>query len=406
VTRFEVLESWKNTACDTPLLERKRGGVHVQRIRRSIISSSFAFRSSLPFLISTDSLWSQKWFSHMALSPNTPPRFIWDFLSCIFVMYDIIVIPLALLHPPASVATIVFGWITRLFWSFDVPLSFCTGYVQSDGQIEVSPKEIAKRYLRTWFLLDFVILVLDWYELRHSSSPSHYSGLGKASRSFRMIRMVRLLRVLRINKKVEKFVADHVQSERLSIIIEICKDMAIIVGLAHFIACFWFGITGSTDTEGHGWVKEYQYSNSPLSDRYAISMHWSLSQFAGGMDEVTPTNVSERSYAICVFLIAFIIASIFLSSITSSMTQLHMIDSQQSQRISVLKKYLGQMTISKSLTGRILHNAQHTLSEHQRYMPEVKVELLTLLSEPLRVELHFEIYCEKIKDHPFFARYI
>lgn len=58
------------------------------------------------------------------------------------------------------------------------------------------------------------------------------------------------------------------------------------------------------------------------------------------------------------------------------------------------------------LSLRVERNARHTLSEQARYMPESSVELLLKVSDPLRVELHFEIYSPLLATHPFFESYI
>merc|ERR1712176_1526779 len=115
------------------------------------------------------------------------------------------------------------------------------------------------------------------------------------------------------------------------------KNMVIIIGIGHFIACIFAALGNGDDKEG--WIPHYGYSlaEEDLLPRYLMSLHWSLSQFAGGMDEVTPVNMGERAYAIAVFLVAFIMASIFVSSITSSMTQLSLINGQPSQQLCTLK---------------------------------------------------------------------
>merc|ERR1719335_1307130 len=105
------------------------------------------------------------------------------------------------------------------------------------------------------------------------------------------------------------------------------------------------------------------------------------------MDEVTPENSGERVYAMSILLFAFIIAALFVSSVTSSMTQLEIIGSTQSQMQSVLRQYLHQHKISSKLCIRVQRNAFHTLQEQQKHMPEDGVVLLDLVSEPLRIEL-------------------
>merc|ERR1712190_601786 len=87
------------------------------------------------------------------------------------------------------------------------------------------------------------------------------------------------------------------------------------------------------------------------------------------------------------------------------MTQLNIIGSQQSQHLSVLRRYLKQNGISKQLAMRVNRNAQHAIIEQQRSMPEHHVKMLFLVSEPLRVELHFEMYALVLSYHPFFDAY-
>jgi len=136
-----------------------------------------------------------------------------------------------------------------------------------------------------------------------------------------------------------------------------------------------------------------------------MSLHWSITQFSGGMDEVTPESPAERVFAILVYILAFITASLFVSSLTSSMTQLNIIGSQQSQQLSVLRRYLKQNHISNHLAMRVNRNAQHAILEQQRLMPESSVKMLFMVSEPLRVELHFEMFAPVLAHHPFFDAY-
>merc|ERR1712032_1246131 len=69
-----------------------------------------------------------------------------------------------------------------------------------------------------------------------------------------------------------------------------------------------------------------------------------------------------------------------------------------------LRKYLLDNAISYILTMRVQRSAQHALLEQQNYIPEGHVELLELVSEPLRIELHFELYSRILKCHPFSSR--
>jgi len=54
---------------------------------------------------------------------------------------------------------------------------------------------------------------------------------------------------------------------------------------------------------------------------------------------------------------------------------------------------------------RVQRNAKHSIAEEQRHTPESGVSLIKYVSEPLHVELHFEMYNPMLQIHPFFARY-
>ena len=137
-----------------------------------------------------------------------------------------------------------------------------------------------------------------------------------------------------------------------------------------------------------------------------MSLLWSLAQFAGDMDEVTPHNLGERVYAICVFALAFIMAAVVVSSPMSSMTQLHIIESRSAQQVSQLRRFLLKRRISQGLWLRVERNARHAIAVQVRARPERSVELLGMVSQPLLQELHFEIYSPLLSVHPFFKRYI
>jgi len=124
------------------------------------------------------------------------------------------------------------------------------------------------------------------------------------------------------------------------------------------------------------------------------------------MGEITPKSVPERVFAILVFLIAFVGAAWFVSSLTSSMTQLNIIGSDVTRQLTTLRLYLRQSNISDKLALRVQRNAQHALAEQQRALPESAVGLLSIVSEPLRVEIETEMYAPILSWHPFFKMYI
>jgi len=252
-----------------------------------------------------------------------------------------------------------------------------------------------------------IIVGSDWGEYILSDSvldnnASGYAKAGKAGRAFRIVRMLRLLRLARMREVID-LMLERIRSERVIIVAGVLRMTSIILSLAHILACVWWGI-GTMD-EGNSWIIKHDYERQSIFYKYFMTLHWSLSQFAGGMDEVTPANTGERVYTILVFLTCFVAAAAFISTLTSSMTQLNIIGSQHSQQLSQMRKYLYQNGITNRLALRVMRNAKHAVHEQQRMMPEDNVPLLRVVSEPLRLELHFEMFSPILSLHPWIQKY-
>merc|ERR1712129_618356 len=97
------------------------------------------------------------------------------------------------------------------------------------------------------------------------------------------------------------------------------------------------------------------------------------------------------------------ISSSLISSLTTAMTRLQMLSNQQSAQMSQLRRFLSNKGISRALAWRVQRNAQHILSEQKQNMPEHTVTLFNLISEPLKAEIHLEVYSAVLMAHPLFC---
>lgn len=341
------------------------------------------------------------------IHPNSIKRGLWDLTSIALLMYDMVVLPLQFFELPNSAAFSWMIWVTRIFWTLDCPGTFISGYIKGDGFIELDMKNIAKHYAMTWLGMDVLLLLVDWFEVvffvAGADDVSSIGRVGKASRAFRIVRMIRLLRLARL-QRILKRMTFRMQSERLMSVANIAKLLFFMLANAHLTACCWYGL-GCANTEA-SWIIGGGFEDYSLPHLYIMSVHWSIAQFNGGMDEIKAVTFEERVFNVVVFLLGFMLAAVAVSALTSSMTQLHILCSRSSVQLASLRQYLGQNGISNRLSLRVQRNARHAMYENERLMQEDKVSLLSLVSEPLRVEIHFEMYSPVFKVHPFFDQYI
>jgi len=342
--------------------------------------------------------------ARLIMSPSSTRRVSWDLLSMVMVLYDVISLPLQLFEQPPTLFDFYMSWMTRLFWTVDVPLNLLTGFLRGDGFLEMRFREIAKAYLKTWCVLDVVIVLVDWLELIWGVSTGQtYMRMGKASRAIRLARLIRLLRVSRIFS-VATSLAESMQSERATIAIELSKPLFAVLGWSHFTACLWYGL-GAYGREAAmpNWIDDTQIHDRSFAYTYLTSAHWAISQFTGGMDEVKPLNAEERLYAIATYMCGFVVSAAFASILTSSMTRLHLLANGQSQQLSLLRRYLLQNKIPRKLCVRIQRNAN--MAMQAQHIPDSMVTLLQTVSRPLQVELHREMHFPVLDGHAFFCTY-
>merc|ERR1719329_576078 len=124
------------------------------------------------------------WF---IVHPQDPKREAWDISILLLVIYDMITIPLSFFDFGHSAFLLGMSWVTRVFWTADMPMSCCTGVVMPDGTVRGDVGFIVHRYLKTWFTIDLFIVASDWLELAIHASASA-SFLGRMSRAFRIVR--------------------------------------------------------------------------------------------------------------------------------------------------------------------------------------------------------------------------
>jgi len=339
-------------------------------------------------------------------NPNSKRRLVWDLLGMSVLCYDMVMIPItqAFTVDEEQVFIRTASRCTLIFWTLDIVASFTVGYFNRLGQLVMSPFSIACHYVRTWLILDCLLVLIDWAMLLFAGESSRPSGLmrfGKLIRALRILRTLRLLRLAKL-KQIMAAIQDRLDSEFLTIGLNVMKHMMLIVVINHFIACMWFKL-GTTPVDGFpSWVAANNFSNVPVVYQYLISLHWSLTQFTPASMRVEPVNIPERLVAILVLLFAMIIFSSFVSSITTAMNQLRNLSAKNGSQLWLLRKYLREQNISGDLYQRLIRYASVTADRMQHKVQRKDVGFLAILSGPLHSELATALHKPIICRHPFF----
>lgn len=338
--------------------------------------------------------------TYYLLHPSGFIKFTWDLCGVLVLLYDLITLPLAVFNPPVTTLSNTMFWIILIYWTLDIPLTFVTGYYDSNGNLELHPGRVAMRYVKRTFALDVAIILNDWIPVTLSSS-----GLS-AFRMLRILRMARFLRLLRIRKLKDliQSIEDHIESDYFQVILSICGDCMVIVTINHFIACMWFYISSKLKVPGYGsWVEVHNFDKEPWDYQYVTSLHWAITQFTPGSMTVQPQNIIERAYAIMVLLFALVAFSAFVSNLTQARLELQKITSKLGKEWYQLRKFIRQNNIPRELGVRVERYITRSVIPQLNRVETKDVVLLMRLSDPLRKALFTSVHSTTIICHPLFS---
>jgi len=373
------------------------GGPAAPKDRSSKVANIHSFLSPLP----------QRCIVH----PNSRWRLCWDIIGSALLTHDLIMIPMSAFNSgtngmPQTYKDFedILNVVATLFWTGDMIVSFLTGYYSTEGFIEMRPTRIASHYIKSWFSLDLLIVVVDWTSLAIGlGSTSNYMRLGKTVSRF--MRVLRLLRFIKMSNVLQEKI-ERINSEFILTVAGLVKIVFLIVIFNHYIACTWYGLS-QVSLDDRTWaVKAFDDRHiHTIGYAYATSMHWSLTQFTPASMEVTPENVYERIFNVIVIIVALVVFSSFVSSITNAMTHIRNINARKTEQETAIRRYFNEHKISHQLAGRVWHFLRRNRITTMKRIKEEDIPCLKLLPNLVRQELRQEVYMPILGLHPLFNAY-
>eukprot|EP00930_Biecheleria_cincta_P104822 TRINITY_DN9724_c0_g1_i1.p1 TRINITY_DN9724_c0_g1~~TRINITY_DN9724_c0_g1_i1.p1 ORF type:complete len:694 (-),score=96.95 TRINITY_DN9724_c0_g1_i1:180-2261(-) len=341
------------------------------------------------------------WWTPFIALPGSRYRLLWDLLGGLLIGYDVFMIPLRVFDPPDNDFTIFMDNLTLVFWTLNVFATLTAGYI-SGGVIVISPLRIFLNYLKSWFIVDVVVLVPDYIFAFVATDSSGGGGESvKMLRGLRLARTVRLLRLLKL-KWIMDAINDYLDSEYSSIILSIVKMLVILFVISHFIGCMWFALAKMQEGE-RTWVNfKDEFTYESWTYQYLTALHWALTQFTPAGMHVQPQNMLERTFAILVVLFALVGFAYIIGSITGSIAQLRSMSEQVTKDFWLLRRYLKKNNVPVTLSLRIQKFIEHFHAHSQKQMTSDQVKLLKTLSRQLSEELQCAINLPHMNIHPLF----
>ncbi|KAG7400715.1 hypothetical protein PHYBOEH_004762 [Phytophthora boehmeriae] len=328
------------------------------------------------------------------LSPNSKFRVRWDLLSVFLICYNSFSIPFQLsFGSTISHSNAMLDYFQRFvdaFFMADIIVNFCSAY-EERGQIEVRVKSIAMKYLKSWFLIDFISAFPLYY------ITGQYYRIPQLARMFRLFRLLRLVRMLTITRILNRLDYALLLRSTVSSIFKFCM---LVCFTSHWLSCFFF-LIGLDDEDG--WVNSMGLLDKGLYEKYVTSFYWAIMTMTTvGYGDVHPTTTHERIFAIVAMVVGAWIFAYGITNVVAMVTNLNGPDSRFQLRMDELNDYMEARELPMQLRYEIrefFFNSR--ISAESKLANEGKI--LAELSALLRSKIAFAINDSVLNKMPFFA---
>ncbi|KAG7572523.1 Ankyrin repeat-containing domain [Arabidopsis suecica] len=241
------------------------------------------------------------------VSPYDHKYRIWEAFLVVLVVYTAWVSPfefgfLRKPRPPLSIT----DNIVNAFFAMDIIMTFFVGYLDKSTYLIVDDrKQIAFKYLRSWFLLDLV-----------STIPSE-AAMRISSQSYGLFNMLRLWRLRRVSALFARLEKDRNFNYFW---VRCAKLVCVTLFAVHCAACFYYLIAARNHDPAKTWIGANieNFLEESLWMRYVTSMYWSITTLTTvGYGDLHPVNTKEMIFDIFYMLFNLGLTAYLIGNMTN-----------------------------------------------------------------------------------------
>ncbi|KAM5171428.1 potassium/sodium hyperpolarization-activated cyclic nucleotide-gated channel 4 [Mantella aurantiaca] len=345
------------------------------------------------------------WIIH----PYSDFRFYWDLTMLLLMVGNLIIIPVGItfFKEENTPAWIVFNVVSDTFFLVDLVLNFRTGIVVEDNtEIILDPQRIKIRYLKSWFLVDFVSSIpVDYiFLIVETRIDSEVYKTARALRIVRFTKVLSLLRLLRLSRLI-RYIHQweeifHMTYDLASAVVRIVNLIGMMLLLCHWDGCLQFLVPMLQDFPDNCWVSLNRMQNASWGKQYSYALFKAMSHMLCiGYGQQAPVGMSDVWLTMLSMIVGATCYAMFIGHATALIQSLDSSRRQYQEKYKQVEQYMSFHKLPADMRQRI-----HDYYEH-RYQGKMFDEesILGELSEPLREEI-INFNCRKlVASMPLFA---
>uniref|UniRef100_A0A8D0HJG2 Cyclic nucleotide-binding domain-containing protein n=1 Tax=Sphenodon punctatus TaxID=8508 RepID=A0A8D0HJG2_SPHPU len=318
--------------------------------------------------------------------------FYWDLIMLLLMVGNLIILPVGITFfkdentPP----WIVFNVLSDTFFLADLVLNFRTGIVVEDNTgIILDPHAIKMKYLKTWFLVDFVSSIpVDYIFLVVDLETQVDSDVYKTARALRIVRFTKilsLLRLLRLSRLI-RYIHQweeifHMTYDLASAVVRIFNLIGMMLLLCHWDGCLQFLVPMLQDFPDDCWVSINHMVNDSWGKQYSHALFKAMSHMLCiGYGRQAPEGMTDIWLTMLSMIVGATCYAMFIGHATALIQSLDSSRRQYQEKYKQVEQYMSFHKLPGDTRQRI-----HEYYEH-RYQGKMFDEenILGELSDPLK----------------------
>lgn len=337
----------------------------------------------------------------LLLRHDKPARMAWDLCMMVLLCYIALTLPFTMgFGTDDTLETI--DRVLDFIFCCDVVLNFRTTFADRDESIIVNGRQIACKYLKSWFFLDFLSSCpfdLITSGLMPSFTPARLLKIGKIAKVMKLLRISKMMKVFGDSELMEKVEEKSTSKAHLTFM-RVLKLVCLAFILAHWLACF-----GSFADEGS--LEKYFGDESPtVFQKYLAAMYWAMMTLSTvGYGDITPTSDWGRLYCMIAMVIGGAFYGYIIGTTTSIVSDMDLNARAFYDRMDLIQAWLdghddqSDSPMPKMLRRRVRKHFKMVLSAKSA-MDDSSVT--SELSPELRADTAFFIINEQVRCNPMF----
>ncbi|KAJ1445911.1 hypothetical protein M885DRAFT_548358 [Pelagophyceae sp. CCMP2097] len=357
------------------------------------------------------------------LVSNSTPRIVWDLVMALWLFWIAVSMPFMLAFERSSDGGSCYGGCTRASgWSVrlnmiidimfmaDVVLNFFTGFQDGDGVEVVDQAAITKKYLRTWFTLDFVSSVpfdciMD--SLTLNLQPAKLLKLSKITKVFKIFRLSKVMKIFRSDSSLAESFDDFIYRPSTQTAFKVASILVAAGLLCHWLACLMA-------LSGDGFLRNYTPSSkyassrgmSPTPDdwaiwrRYLAALYWALTTMTTvGYGDLLPQTDLERAATMVAMIVGGSFYGFVIAQISAIIGSTDLQSRRFCEKMDLVAGWLDHHDFPKDLNRRVRRYLQTYLQERTALDEQA---ILESLNPRLRQDIGHHLVHDDVAYNPLF----